>query len=185
MNPCSRKSQRGEGRRAQLMTLTIVLWFTGPLTLFLRPKSKWTWEVWLLEHEGHSWAVSGSISQLTSENVEGEDGDPDGDRDGNGNGRWYVGAGEINIWMRANCRRFIDYAGEAADANPTCITEGSTTHHSIPFNRISPHDFAHLAHKLPLEEILCRARQKDAQRLNNTWMPCWSCLVKVRSVNVL
>jgi len=91
--------------------------------------------------------VSGSISQLTSENVEGEDGDPDGDRDGNGNGngRWYVGAGEINIWMRANCRRFIDYAGEAADANPTCITEGSTTHHSIPFYGISPHDFAHLA----------------------------------------
>jgi len=45
MNPSSRKSQRGERRRAQLMTLTIVLWFTGPLTLFLRPKSKWTWEV--------------------------------------------------------------------------------------------------------------------------------------------
>jgi len=77
-----------------------------------------------------------------------------GNGNGNGNGigngnestcvHTYVSAGEINIWMRANCRRSIEYAGEAADANSTCITVAKIP--GPPLRRISPATNSHTWH---------------------------------------
>lgn len=71
-------------------------------------------DAWLLVHEGHSWAVSGSISQLTGTLA----GKEKGIGNGNGNGNTCVWVdGEINIWMRVNCRQVIGHSAGATDSS--------------------------------------------------------------------
>lgn len=76
-------------------------------------------DAWLLVHEGHSWAESGSISQLTGGMMS--------TLAGKGKGNWNRNTcvwvdGEINIWMRVNCRQVIGHSAEATDSSdPTHV----------------------------------------------------------------